>query len=130
MALGMKGIYRFEDLVAWKLAWALKLHVDAICNRPQVRADFKFHDQLRDAAASGPRNLAEGFGRHYHPEFARFARIAKASELEVLNHLMDAHTRGYITALEFDEADHAVRRALKVVNGLITYLESTPRFGR
>jgi four helix bundle protein len=117
-------------LVAWKVAWALKLHVDQICNRPNVRADFKFHDQLRDSAASGPRNLAEGFGRHFHPEFARFARIAKASELEVLNHLMDAQSRGYITTAEFDEADHAVRRALKVVNGLIRYLESTPRFGR
>src|SRR5688572_31141678 len=54
------------------------------CERPAIATDLKFHDQLSDAAASGPRNIAEGFGRYYHPEFARFARIAKASEQEVL----------------------------------------------
>lgn len=126
----MKGVWKFEDLIAWRLAFALKLLVDRLCDRPAIRADVKFHAQLRDSAASGPRNIAEGFGRHFHPEFARFARIAKASELEVLNHLMDAQSQGYITAAEFDQADHAVRRAVKVLNGLIAYLESTPDYGR
>jgi four helix bundle protein len=126
----MKGIWKFEDLIAWQLAFELKLLVDGICNRPVIRSDFKFCSQLCDAAASGPRNLAEGFGRHFHPEFARFARIAKASELEVLNHLMDARSLEYITGDEFDHADHLVRRALKVVNGLIRHLESTPGYGR
>lgn len=98
--------------------------------RPAVRRDFKFHSQLTDAAASGPRNIAEGFGRHFHPEFARFARIARASEIEVLNHLIDAKSRGYITESEYDQADHAAKQALKVLNGLIRYLESTPDFGR
>ena len=72
----------------------------------------------------------KGFGRHYHPEFARFARIAKASELEVLNHFTDAHSKGYLTAEELDHADHAVRKALIAVNGLIRHLESTPDYGR
>ena len=56
--------------------------VDRLCERPAIATDVKFHGQLSDAAASGPRNIAEGFGRYYHPEFARFARIAKSSEQE------------------------------------------------
>jgi four helix bundle protein len=83
-----------------------------------------------DAAASGPRNIAEGFGRYYHPEFARFARIAKASEQEVLNHLYRARNRNYITPAEFEDAAWAARKALKAVNGLIRYLDDTPEFGK
>ena len=68
--------------------------------------------------------------RRVRPEFAQFAIIAKASEHEVLNHFIDAHQRRYITDMELDLGDHAVRRALKVLNGLIAYLESTPNWGR
>jgi four helix bundle protein len=126
----MGGVWRFQDLVAWKLAFELKELVDEISRNPAIVRDVKFHSQLADAAASGPRNLAEGFGRHFHPEFARFARIARASELEVLNHFIDARARGYITPYDYDRADHATKKALLAVNGLIRYLESTPEFGR
>jgi len=126
----MHGVWRFQDLVAWQLAFELKRSVDAVCSRPQIRRDFKFCSQLTDAAASGPRNIAEGFGRYFHPEFARFARIARASEIEVLNHLIDARSRGYIDDKEYDTVDHAAKKALKAVNGLIRHLEATPNFGK
>ncbi len=126
----MQGVWRFEDLVAWKLAVQLQTFTDRICEGPAIRRDFKFRSQLTDAAASGPRNIAEGFGRFHHPEFARFARIAKASEEEVLNHFYRARSRQYITSAEFEDAAHAARKALKAVNGLIRYLDATPNFGR
>ena len=47
-----------------------------------------------------------------------------------MNHLLDARSRGFIDAKEYDDADHAARRALKALNGLIRHLESTPEFGR
>jgi four helix bundle protein len=126
----MKGIWKFEDLVAWQLAVRLQRITDGYCAKPEIRRDFRFRDQLTDAAASAPRNLAEGFGRFHHPEFARFARIAKASEEEVFNHLLDAKRKCYITLVECDDAQHAARRALKAVNGLIRYLDATPGFGK
>ena len=86
----MDGVWKFEDLVAWKLAVQLQQLADKYCEKPVINRDFKFRDQLADAAASAPRNIAEGFGRFYHPDFARFARIAKGSEEEVLNHFLDA----------------------------------------
>ena len=126
----MQPVWKFEDLVAWKLAVELQSMIDRLCERPAIATDLKFHDQLSDAAASGPRNIAEGFGRYYHPEFARFARIAKSSEQEVLNHLYRARNRNYITPAEFEDAAWAARKALKAVNGLIRYLDDTPGFGK
>ena len=126
----MKDVCRLEDLIAWQLAVQLRQVVHRYCSKPVVRRDFKFHDNLADAASSGPRNIAEGWGRKYHREFARFAIIARGSEQEVLQCLKEGHERGYFTAAELDAGDHAARKAIKVLNGLIDYLESTPDWGR
>ncbi len=126
----MQGVWRFEDLVAWKLAVQLQQLADKYCDKPAIKRDFKFRNQLSDSAASAPRNIAEGFGRFHHPEFARFARFAKGSEEEVLNHFLDAKRKGYITLVECEDGVHAARKALKAVNGLIRYLDDTPNFGR
>jgi hypothetical protein len=41
-----------------------------------------------------------------------------------------ARNKRYITPAEFEDGAHAARKALKAVNGLIRYLESTPNFGK
>jgi four helix bundle protein len=122
----MAGVSRFEDLGAWRLANELKKCAYQLCRRPQIARDFAFRNQLVDAAASAPRNIAEGFGRFRYADFARFVRIAKASEEEVLNHFLDAVDRGYLAAEEIAPFEHAARKALKAANGLIRYLDSSP----
>ena len=122
----MAGVTRFEDLGAWQRAVELKDLALAICNQPQVKRDSKFRLQLEDSAASAPRNIAEGFGRFHHKEFARFVTIARASEEEVLNHFRDAVARGYLRASALPAHELAARKALKAASGLIRYLESTP----
>jgi len=52
--------------------------------------------------------------------------MAKASEVEILDHLQEARDQGYITDEEFAALEHATKKALKAANGLIRYLESTP----
>ena len=113
----------FRDIVAWQRARELKVRVDELLKRPAFRLKFKYRDQLEDAVRSAPRNIAEGFGRFGNKEFARFARIAKGSELEVLNHLIDAHDQGLITKDEFSQYEECVQSALAALVGLIRHLE-------
>jgi four helix bundle protein len=122
----MAGFRDFREIVAWQLARQIKVRVDAFLCRPAFQRKFKFCDQLSDAARSGPRNIAEGFARFKHKEFAQFVRIAKGSEAEVLNHLIDAHDQNLITKEEFQFTEHLIMRALKAANGLIRFLESNP----
>jgi len=122
----MAGWNDFREIVAWQLARQLKLHVDRLLSRPEFKNNFRYRDQLSDSARSGPANIAEGFGRHGNKEFARFVRIAKGSEAEVLNHLIDAHDQGLITDEEFRAAEHAAKKALKAAIGLIRHLERPP----
>ena len=94
--------------------------------RAAAARDYKLQSQVREAARSGPRNIAEGFARYRHREFARFVRIAKASEVELLNHFEEAFNCDYLTNGERCDLDRAAKKAIKAANGLIRYLESTP----
>ncbi|HTL30933.1 MAG TPA: four helix bundle protein, partial [Tepidisphaeraceae bacterium] len=86
---GRGGWKHFREIVAWQYARELKLSVDQFLERPAIKQKYRLSDQLSDAARSGPSNIAEGFGKFGNKEFARFTRIAKGSEVEVLNHLID-----------------------------------------
>jgi four helix bundle protein len=125
----MKGVWRFQDLIAWQVADRLRQVVNGYGANEGFKRDFKLRGQLLDAASSAPRNIAEGFGRKTLREFARFCYIARGSEQEVLDSLIDASQKGYISDVEYDLCDHTARQALKVLNGLIAYLDSTPDWG-
>jgi four helix bundle protein len=123
---GMAGFKSHRDLVAWQLAYTLRRAVNPLCDRVFAANDFALHRNIREAARSAPRNIAEGFGRFQHKDFARFVRQAKGSEVEMLDHLQEAHDSGYLDDNELASLEHATRQAIKAANGLIRYLESTP----
>ena len=122
----MPGFRSFRDFAAWQLAYALRRAVRPVCHRALLEKVFKLQNQIREAARSATRNIAEGFGRFKHGDFARFVRIAKASEVELLDHFNEAFDSGYLSDTERRELEHAARKAIKAANGLIRYLESTP----
>ena len=57
------GVRSFTDLEAWKLANELKLGIYELIRSGDASRDVEFRNQIRNAAASAPRNIAEGFGR-------------------------------------------------------------------
>jgi four helix bundle protein len=122
----MAGFRDFREIGAWQRACEVKLLAYELLRRPEAARDFKFRDQLLDACRSAPRNIAEGFARYKHKEFAQFVRIAKGSMGEVLNHFIDAVDNGYMSAAELPRHEHACKIALSAINGLIRYLETTP----
>jgi hypothetical protein len=70
----------FSELISWQLARFLRREGFRLTSVAPIRNDFKLRDQLRDAASSVRRNIAEGFGRMSHREFARFLNFAVVSE--------------------------------------------------
>ncbi len=83
---------------------------------------FRLADQLVRASRSATANLAEGYGRYQYPDMVRFARQARGSLYEVLDHLTVALDEEYITKGIFDEETAHVTRAIQVVNGFIRFL--------
>ncbi|MBI2828085.1 MAG: four helix bundle protein [Acidobacteria bacterium] len=118
----MAGARHFRDLVCWQLARELKLALYQFVDTSQVKKDFKFCGQVRDAAASAPRNIAEGFGRRTHADFAHFLDVARASLGECQNHLQDAVDRGYLSPADFKTMNTLAERACGAVAGLQRHL--------
>ncbi len=121
----MAGFRDFREIGAWQRSREVRALAYELLRRPEVARDFKFRDQLLDASRSAPRNIAEGFARYRHKEFAQFVRIAKGSMGEVLDAFIDAVDSGYLPAEDFPRHEHACKKALAAINGLIRYLEST-----
>ena len=102
----------FPELVWWQLARGLKLHVLPFAERPAVLRDFKFRGPLIDAASSATRNIAEGFGRYDHKEFALFMKFALGSESETRDNLIDVFDKKYVTQEEMDAGLKLAKRAI------------------
>lgn len=122
----MAGFKDFREIAAWQRSREVKLLAYRVAKRAEADHDFKFRDQLLDCSRSASRNIAEGFARFKHKEFAQFVRIAKGSIAEVLDHFIDAVDSGYLAREDLPQHEHACKRALSAINGLIRYLESTP----
>jgi four helix bundle protein len=90
---------------------------------PSTRSTHEIPDS--PAAASGPSNIAEAFGHYRHKESARYARIAKASLTETLNHLGDGVDRRFWTTTQAAPLLTIAKRAIGATIGWIRYLEST-----
>ena len=122
----MAPIKEFRELAAWRLAHQMNLRVDVFLGCPEFRRHFTSCRQLCDAARSGPRSIAEGCARLKHKDFAQSVRHARESEIEVLNHLIEAHDQRLISTDELLINKLLAKRALRAASGLIRYLESTP----
>ena len=115
---------RYQDFKAWQLAHELNTLVFQMTSKPPAHHDFKFRNNLRDAADSAQRNFPEGFGRFAPGDFAHFLDHSRASLLEVKDALGVGLERKYFPSDEVDAADRLANRALKALSGLQRYLRS------
>jgi hypothetical protein len=92
---------RLEDLVAFQFALEFKLEVYRLIDAsPTAPRDFKFKDQLTDAAAGIERAMAEGFGRRKPLEFANSLRYALGSLAEAKTGLADGVLRRHFSSAD------------------------------
>jgi four helix bundle protein len=105
------GVKRLEDLVAFQQAVAFKLEVYAVVQRHSTaQRDFRYRDQLFDAASSVEANIAEGWRRFSAIDMIRFLRYAAGSLEEARVRLLDGVARGYFGQDACQQAlEHAAR---------------------
>ena len=86
----------FRELDVWNKAMELTDLVYEIASKLPQSEKYALGDQIRRAVVSIPSNIAEGFGRDSHKDFAHFLSIARGSLYEVDTQLEIAFRRGYI----------------------------------
>jgi four helix bundle protein len=120
------GAQTHRELAAWRLANEVRQSVILICRKDPVSRDKAYSGQALTAAGSACRNVAEGFARFRHADFARFVTMAYASLVELEDILDEGHERGYVTTGEYDAVLAQLLRAKRASNGLRRYLQNTP----
>ena len=88
----------FRELDAWKYAMELTNCVYDLVKKFPGEERYALGDQLRRAVVSIPSNIAEGFGRDSHKDFAHFLSQARGSLYEVETQLEIAVMRKFIAA--------------------------------
>jgi four helix bundle protein len=121
------GVRHFTELRAWQLADRLRTEVYRFTSVPPAVHDRRFCADIRASSTSVCANIAEGFGRYTHREFAGFLTIARGSLSETQDHLINARDRRYLTPEKSAKLWGVSEDAMRAVTGLFTYLRTHPR---
>ena len=119
-----------NDLIVYQLADQLRAEVIRLTGDHRVAKEFRLRDQLRGAAGSVVANIAEGYGRSSHADFARFLDVAAGSLRETEEWIRDGIARGIWTPAEANASMQLCIRLTRAVSRLKRYLRNskTPSF--
>src|SRR5689334_8753084 len=115
---------RFEDLLSWQLMHQLNVGVIKATDVGPASRDFDFRSEIRDAADSAERNVAEGFARYHPAVFATFLDYSRGSGSETRGLLKKGLASGYFSQQQFDQLDNLAIRGLQAVAKFQRYLRS------
>ncbi len=113
----------FEELDCWKACREIQRFIKPIIKKLPPEEKFDLADNMKRAARSSSRNIAEGFGRYSFQENARFSIISRGSLYEVIDDLITCYEEEYITTEEYSNGRKLIDKAIAFVNGYINYLE-------
>ena len=94
--------------------------------KTRILSNRNLRDQLRDAAASARRMIAEGFGRRTHRDIANFLATSLTSLNEVEDELGEALDNGYVTDDEIASALNLKKRAFVATSRFRNSLKDRP----
>jgi len=120
----MEKIRSFEDLACWKKAREIRLFVNEEVIKKLPKNEFDMADNMKRAARSCTRNIAEGYGRFYFQENIQFCRISRGSMFELLDDLLTCTDEKYIDAETLKRGRLLIEEGVRILNGYIKYLST------
>ena len=96
-----RKIYSFEKLQVWQTAAKLDKSIFELTKKFPKKEEYILISQIQRASISICSNIAEGSGRRKGKDQGQFYKIAYSSLLEVINQLLLAINREYLTEEQF-----------------------------
>ncbi|HLD63909.1 MAG TPA: four helix bundle protein [Candidatus Peribacteraceae bacterium] len=116
------GFQSFEDIHAWQETRNFLGWLRIVCERPNVRRDWSWIDQIRRATLSIMSNIAEGNDAQTNAEFVQFLGYAKRSANEARSQLYYALDAGYVSQEEWQTWVDVTKKIASQLHNLIRYL--------
>jgi four helix bundle protein len=111
----------YKDLVVYKKAYELAVHVYKITERYPDREKFVLCNQMRRSALSIPSNIAEGY-RRGKKEYIQFLKIAYGSCAELETLLLLSRDLGYLNERDFTVINNIQNEVSRILNSLLRKL--------
>ena len=125
----MGTITSFEELEIWKEVRRLYKKVLNLIKREEVAKDFRFKNNLKEAAGSVMDNIAEGFERDSRLEFVNALSYSKGSAGEVRSQLFRGFESEYWNELELNELNEEYKNLASHIANFIKYLNTSDQKG-
>lgn len=116
----------FRGLIVWQLAEELQTEILKLIDVPKWRVDFELRDETDKTASQIKRNIAEGFRRGTHADFARFLEYSFSSLGELRALFDEAQKKSYATAAQLQAARRLCFRLERGLREFIRYLKRNP----
>jgi len=118
----MADVKSFRDLIVWQKAMELVKYIYAVTANFPSSEKYGLTDQTRRSAVSVPSNIAEGYGRGYTNDYARFLQIARGSLFEMETQVEIAFSLKYLKDKEYTNIFDQSIEIEKMLNSLIKKL--------
>ena len=116
-----------EELFVYRRSLDLLVRIIAITDRSDVKSHRRFCEEWLEATESVSKNTAEGFGRVYPGDFARFVSVARGSLYEVRTMLKHAEIKGLVPDSEAQELLGMIKQIDLGLARLFAYLRREAR---
>lgn len=114
----------FEDLDVYKTAREFRKAMYAVNRRLPDFENYDLQSQIRRAAVSLTKNMAEEHGRFHYPDQIRFFLHSRGSRQELVDDLNVCLDQNYLSAHEVAKLKEQAREVLILINAYLRYLRS------
>jgi len=114
----------YRDLIVWQKSVTMVTLVYKILADFPNDEKFGLTSQIKRSSVSISSNIAEGYGRNYTKDYARFLQIARGSLFEMQTQLQIAVNLRFIKDVDLEEIKSLSIEIEKMLNVLIKKLTS------
>ncbi len=116
----------YKELNAWISSMDMVKEIYQLTGSYPKEEMFGLTSQTKRAAVSIPCNIAEGLGRNFKKDSIQFLHISRGSAYEVETLLSIAVMTDLINNEAYDRINQMIEKTIRLINGLINYLENKP----
>ena len=117
--------FGIDDFELYQLARAFRFKIYRIAKSLPVDEKYVLATQMRRAALSVSNNVAEGHGRWFYQDNARFCRIARGSVEEIIDDLNACLDERYFPQETIEPLKEEAQVLIRRLNSYIGYLKRT-----
>ncbi len=112
----------YRDLIVWQKSVTMVTLVYQLISKFPKEEKYGLTSQIKRSSVSIPANIAEGYGRNYTKDYARFLQIARGSLFERQTQLQIALNLNFIKENDLEEIKSLSVEIEKMLNVLIKKL--------